>query len=44
MEVKVEFSKSNKVADVNYIKLGIGPKVHVEMLVCTNAYKSLYNF
>lgn len=29
MEVRVELSKSNKVTDVNYIKLGIGPKVHV---------------
>lgn len=29
MEVRVEFSKSNEVTDVNYIKSGIGPKVHV---------------
>lgn len=29
MKVRVEFSKSSKVTDVNYIKLGTGPKVHI---------------
>jgi len=29
MEVRVEFLKSNKVTDVNYIKLGTGPEVHL---------------
>lgn len=29
MKVRVEFSKSSKVTDVNYIRLGTGPKMHV---------------